>query len=103
MGAVQAAVTLPPETSSVRRARRLGCRPRARRQARVVRAGDGGQRRAVSEQHTSDLIEVRLLDLPLEAYRHTAEHTDELMREFALIRLHEEEGEESSVPSRLLT
>ena len=48
------------------------------------------------------LVEVRILGLPIDVYQETAEHTDELRREFALIR--ERDGEEGAhrVPSRLL-
>ncbi len=44
------------------------------------------------------LVPVRLLGLPLDVYRRSSEHTDELLREFALI------GEDDSdhVPARLL-
>ncbi|MGI8807764.1 MAG: hypothetical protein ACR2KK_07985 [Acidimicrobiales bacterium] len=46
----------------------------------------------------SALVPVRIVGLPLEVYRRASEHTDELLREFALIR-----GEGSDhVPARLL-
>lgn len=47
---------------------------------------------------TPDLVRVQIVGLPLEVYRRASEHTDELLREFALIK------EESSdhVPARLL-
>ncbi len=44
------------------------------------------------------LVSVRILGLPVEVYRRASEHTDELLREFALIR---EEGSDH-VPARLL-
>lgn len=45
------------------------------------------------------LVEIRLVALPVPLYRLTAEHTDELLREFALIEdLHRETG---GVPGRL--
>jgi hypothetical protein len=47
------------------------------------------------------LVEIRLLDLKLEAYRHSAEHHDELLREFALIQSREP-SEGHAVPRRLL-
>lgn len=46
----------------------------------------------------SDLVTVRILGLPLDVMQRSSEHTDELLREFALIR---EEGSEH-VPARLL-
>ena len=44
------------------------------------------------------LVPVRILGLPLDVYRRSSEHSDELLREFALI------GEDNSdhVPGRLL-
>ena len=44
------------------------------------------------------LVPVHILGLPLEVYRRSAEHTDELLREFALIR----EDDSDHVPARLL-
>lgn len=44
------------------------------------------------------LVTVRILGLPVEVYRRASEHTDELLREFALIR----EIREDHVPARLL-
>ena len=49
----------------------------------------------------AELIEVRLLQLPLAAYRDAAEHGDELLREFALIK-ERDPDEGRSVPRRLL-
>lgn len=46
----------------------------------------------------SGLVTVRILGMPLEVMQRSAEHSDELLREFALIR---EEGGDH-VPSRLL-
>lgn len=46
----------------------------------------------------SELVTVRILGLPLDVMQRSSEHTDELLREFALIR---EEGSDH-VPSRLL-
>ncbi len=46
----------------------------------------------------SGLVSVRILGLPLDVYRRTSEHTDELLREFALIR----EDDSNQVPARLL-
>jgi len=43
------------------------------------------------------LVEIRILDMPVDAYREASEHGDELMREFALIQ----EGD-AEVPRRLL-
>ena len=47
----------------------------------------------------SELVTVRILGMPLDVMQRSAEHSDELLREFALIR-----GEEGSdhVPARLL-
>ena len=55
----------------------------------------------------TDLVEVRLLNLSLAAYRRTQEHHDELLREFALIAEARRNGDESAVavadiPDRLL-
>ena len=44
------------------------------------------------------LVPVRILGLPLDVYRRSSEHTDELLREFALIR----EDDDDQVPGRLL-
>ncbi len=44
------------------------------------------------------LVPVRILGLPLDVYRRSSEHTDELLREFALIR----EDNSDHVPTRLL-
>lgn len=46
----------------------------------------------------SELVAVRILGLPLDVLQRSSEHTDELLREFALIR---EEGSDH-VPARLL-
>ena len=46
----------------------------------------------------TDLITVRILGIPLDIMQRSAEHSDELLREFALIR---EEGTDH-VPARLL-
>ena len=51
---------------------------------------------------SEELVEVRLLDLPVRIYRRAAEHNDELLREFALIR-DQHENVDSHVPGRLLT
>ncbi len=50
---------------------------------------------------TTELVEIRVLKLPLDAYREASEHGDELMREFALIREQEREGGRA-VPHRVL-
>jgi hypothetical protein len=47
------------------------------------------------------LVDVRLLGLPVALYRQSAEHTDELRREFALI-LRSQSLDEVSIPTRLL-
>lgn len=46
----------------------------------------------------SDLVRVSILGMPLDVMQRSSEHTDELLREFALIR---EEGSDH-VPARLL-
>ena len=53
---------------------------------------------------TPELVEVRLLGLPLDVYRRSAEHHDELQREFALITegRREDVGGDDAVPARLL-
>ena len=52
-----------------------------------------------ADPSTPDLVVVQILGLPLNLYRHSAEHHDGLRREFALI--HRSGAEESSVPARL--
>ena len=47
---------------------------------------------------TLAFVPVRILGLPLDVYRRSSEHTDELLREFALIR----EDNSDHVPARLL-
>ena len=47
------------------------------------------------------LVEVQILDVPMDLYRRAAEHTDELQREFALVLLGPD-VDEGSVPARLL-
>ena len=44
------------------------------------------------------LVPVRILGVPLDVYSRSSEHTDELLREFALIR----EDDTDHVPARLL-
>ena len=46
------------------------------------------------------LVEIVLLGLPVEVHRRTSEHSDELQREFALLRASIDSG--SDVPARLL-
>ena len=48
-----------------------------------------------------ELIEVRILGLPVDVYLRAAEHNDELMREFALIK-GQGAGDGAAVPDRLL-
>ncbi len=54
-----------------------------------------------------NLVEVRIVGLPLAVYQHSSEHHDELRREFALIATGEDSATEAaattSVPTRLLT
>jgi hypothetical protein len=50
---------------------------------------------------TTALVTVRMLGIPLGIYRESAEHGDELMREFALIRERDPEAGRA-VPRRLL-
>ncbi|MDP1804714.1 MAG: hypothetical protein Q8K72_06075 [Acidimicrobiales bacterium] len=47
----------------------------------------------------TELVTVRILGMPLDVMQRSAEHSDELLREFALIR---EEGSDQ-VPARLLS
>ena len=49
---------------------------------------------------TTELVEVRIVAMPMDVYRQSAEHGDELMREFALIR--ERDADSRAVPRRLL-
>ena len=49
-----------------------------------------------------ELIEVRILGLPIDIYQQAAEHNDELMREFALVK-GRGAGDDAAVPDRLLT
>lgn len=51
---------------------------------------------------TADLVEVRLLDLPLPVHQRSSEHFDELQREFALLRVQQDDVETPDVPVRLL-
>lgn len=46
----------------------------------------------------SPLFSVRILGLPLDVYQRASEHSDELLREFALVR----EDDSDHVPARLL-
>ena len=48
------------------------------------------------------LVEVRIVGLPLDVYQETAERTDELLREFALIREQDHDDGGRAVPRRLL-
>jgi hypothetical protein len=50
---------------------------------------------------TEALVEVRIEQVPLGIYREVSEHTDELLREFALIR-EQDPAESRYVPRRLL-
>jgi hypothetical protein len=47
-----------------------------------------------------DLVEIRLIGLPVEIHRRAAEHSDELQREFALLRASSAAG--ADIPDRLL-
>lgn len=49
----------------------------------------------------TELVTVRMLGIPLDLYRESAEHGDELMREFALIR-ERDPDDGRAVPRRLL-
>ncbi len=51
---------------------------------------------------SDELREVRLVGFPLEVYRRAKEHTDELLREFSLIALGEQDHPDPTVPVRLL-
>jgi hypothetical protein len=48
----------------------------------------------------AELVEVRIVDMPLDVYAEASEHSDELMREFTLIRERDQDGR--AVPRRLL-
>lgn len=49
-----------------------------------------------------ELHEVHLFEFPLAIYREAREHNDELLREFSLIALAEQEQPDPTVPVRLL-
>ena len=49
---------------------------------------------------TVDLVEVRLIALPLDVWQRTQEHVDDLLREFTLVA--QDEEARASVPGRLL-
>ncbi|MGH2685139.1 MAG: hypothetical protein ACRDJP_06715 [Actinomycetota bacterium] len=49
---------------------------------------------------SDELVEIHLLGVPVRVHRRSAEHTDELQREFALLRASAAAG--SDVPTRLL-
>ncbi|MDQ1625991.1 MAG: hypothetical protein QOJ49_1489, partial [Actinomycetota bacterium] len=46
------------------------------------------------ESAGSGLVPVRVLEMPLDVYARSTQHWDELMREFALISLDTDRGEE---------
>ena len=48
------------------------------------------------------LVEIRIVDMPVDAYREASEHGDELMREFALMRERDLDEGGREVPERLL-
>lgn len=48
-----------------------------------------------------ELVEVRIVDMPLDVYAEASEHSDELMREFTLIR-ERDPDDGRAVPRRLL-
>ena len=50
---------------------------------------------------TEDLVEVRLLQLPLDVWQRTQEHVDGLLREFALIV--QDDEARAATPGRLLS
>jgi hypothetical protein len=51
---------------------------------------------------TAELVEVRLLGLPVPVHQQASEHFDELQREFALLRVQQDDVETPDVPARLL-
>jgi hypothetical protein len=59
------------------------------------------RREMPTETASSDLVDIRVIGLPLDLYRMTTEHHDELMREFALI-LDRDPAERRAVPGQLL-
>ena len=65
-------------------------------------AGPGAAERASFDAgDAANLVTVRMLGIPLDIYRESAEHADELMREFALIR-ERDPDEGPAIPRRLL-
>lgn len=50
---------------------------------------------------TSQLVEIHIVGMPMDIYREASEHSDELLREFALIREGDTDGSRE-VPRRLL-
>jgi hypothetical protein len=60
--------------------------------------------RVSDEQAAVGLVEVRVVEMPLDVYARSTQHWDELMREFALISLDSDRGEEAHarpLPRRL--
>lgn len=51
---------------------------------------------------SDELCEVRLIEFPLGVYRQAKEHGDELVREFSLIAMQEQDSPSPTVPGRLL-
>lgn len=62
----------------------------------------GGPLPQVGAGERADLVEVRLLRLPLVTHREASEHADELRREFTLIRAQEADDDAADVPRRLV-
>ena len=50
-----------------------------------------------------DLVEVRLVGLPIAEHRAASEHSDELRREFALLEVGQSQLDRQDVPARVLT
>lgn len=60
------------------------------------------QVRQIEVGQRADLVEVRLVDLPIDVHRAAAEHADELRREFTLLRAQQQDRPGGAVPDRLL-
>jgi hypothetical protein len=56
----------------------------------------------MAEQDAASLVTVRLVGLPVEVHARTAEHSDELMREFTYLRAQSSDPDGGDVPTRLL-
>jgi hypothetical protein len=68
----------------------------------VTVAGDRAEGAEGADDATDDLVDVHLLQLPVALWARSAEHGDELMREFTLIAAAPRVGGEHEPPARLV-